>query len=62
MQAVYLQALDPMAEVTADPNSYGFRVGRAPADALGQCYIALGQQHSAQRIFEADIRAETVKL
>jgi len=25
MQALHLQALDPIAETTADPNSYGFR-------------------------------------
>jgi RNA-directed DNA polymerase len=33
MQALYLQALDPIAETTADPNSYGFRKGRSAADA-----------------------------
>src|SRR5882672_7237653 len=34
MQALYLQALDPLAETTADPNSYGFRLERSPADAI----------------------------
>jgi RNA-directed DNA polymerase len=29
MQALYKLALEPVAEVTADPNSYGFRPGRA---------------------------------
>lgn len=29
MQALYLLALDPIAEHTADPNSYGFRKERA---------------------------------
>src|SRR5215471_14370813 len=29
MQALYLLALDPVAETTADPNSYGFRRGRS---------------------------------
>src|ERR1700694_5518058 len=33
MQALYLLALDPVAETLADPNSYGFRPGRAPAEA-----------------------------
>ena len=28
MQALYLLALDPVAETTADPNSYGFRRGQ----------------------------------
>src|SRR6266481_5909778 len=31
-QALYLLALDPIAETMADPNSYGFRTQRAPAD------------------------------
>src|SRR3989441_6194175 len=29
MQALYLLALDPVAEVTGDPNSYGFRSQRS---------------------------------
>jgi RNA-directed DNA polymerase len=57
MQAVYLQALDPVAEVTADPNSYGFRIARSPADAIGQCFITLSRHNSAQWILEGDIRS-----
>lgn len=34
MQALYLQALDPVVETMSDPNSYGFRKGRSPHDAL----------------------------
>jgi len=34
MQALYLLALDPVAETTADPNSSGFRRERSSADAL----------------------------
>ena len=34
MQALYLLALEPIAETTADPNSYGFRVSRSTADAM----------------------------
>ena len=41
MQALYLLALDPIAETTADPNSYGFRQGRSTADAIEQCFIVL---------------------
>jgi RNA-directed DNA polymerase len=33
MQALYLLALDPVAETIADPNSYGFRKARSCADA-----------------------------
>ena len=35
-QALHLLALDPEAETTGDPNSYGFRKGRSTADAIGQ--------------------------
>ncbi len=35
MQALYLLALDPIAECLADPNSYGFRKKRCQADAIG---------------------------
>ncbi len=44
MQAFFLLALDPMAETLADPNSYGFRKERCPADAIAQCFIILGTQ------------------
>jgi RNA-directed DNA polymerase len=57
MQTVYLFALDPVAEVRADPNSYGFRVGRSTADAIDQCYKVLCQPGSAKYLFEGDIRA-----
>lgn len=57
MQALYLQALLPVAEMTADPNSYGFRVSRACRDAIEQCFCALGNVHSAEWVLEADIKA-----
>ena len=44
MQALYLLALDPVAETTADPNSYGFRPQRSTADAIEQCFIVLGNK------------------
>ena len=37
MQTLYLLALDPIAEVTSDPNSYGFRSERSTADAIEHC-------------------------
>ncbi len=55
MQALYLLALEPVSESTADPNSYGFRPERATVDAAHQCYIALAQKASAQWILEGDI-------
>ena len=47
----------PLAETLADPNSYGFRPKRSTADAIGQCFIALSRKHSAEWIFEGDIKA-----
>lgn len=55
MQALYLLALDPISETTADPNSYGFRKVRSTADAIEQCFNTLSNKQSAQWILEADI-------
>ena len=57
MQALYLLALDPIAETLEDPNSYGFRLERSPADAINQCHRVLSQRWSAQWILEGDIRS-----
>jgi RNA-directed DNA polymerase len=54
-QAVYLQALQPIAETTADPNSYGFRPKRRCADAIDQCFKVLRQHTAATWILEGDI-------
>ena len=56
MQALYLLGLSPIAETTADINSYGFRPERCCADAIQQCFIVLNGRHSAQWILEADIK------
>lgn len=56
MQALYLLALQPVAETLADRNSYGFRVNRSTADAMKQCRNALSQRNCAKWILEADIR------
>lgn len=56
MQALYLLALEPVAETTADRDSYGFRPGRSTADARQQCHIALGQRSCAQWVLEGDIK------
>ena len=55
MQALYKLALTPVAETTADPNSYGFREGRRCADAIAQCFNALSKPNSATWVFEADV-------
>ena len=56
MQALYLLALDPVAETTADPNSYGFGKGRQCADAIEQCFTVLSRKNRAEWILEADIK------
>jgi RNA-directed DNA polymerase len=57
MQALYLLALDPIAETLADRNSYGFRKARSCADAIEQCFINLARRVSAHWILEGDIKA-----
>src|SRR5215470_17442767 len=57
MQALYLQALDPIAETHADPNSYGFRKERSCADAISLCYKALHLKDCAEWILEGDIKS-----
>ena len=57
MQALYLQALDPIADTKADPNSYGFRQERSCADAMEQCATVLSHSTSAQWILEGDIKS-----
>ena len=56
MQALYLMALEPVSETTADSNSYGFRKERSTADAIIQSFIVLSLKRSAQWILEADIK------
>jgi RNA-directed DNA polymerase len=54
-QALHKLALAPVAETTADGNSYGFREGRPCADAVQACFNALSKPNSATWVFEADI-------
>src|SRR3990167_4424634 len=44
MQALHLLALEPLSEVTADKNSYGFRPKRSTADAIEQCFKLLARK------------------
>jgi len=57
MQALYAMALTPIAETTADGNSYGFREKRGCHDAIEQCFTTLAKSCSPQWIYEADIKA-----
>jgi len=55
MQALYKLALSPVAETTADRNSYGFREGRSCADAIAASFNALSKPNSATWVLEGDI-------
>jgi RNA-directed DNA polymerase len=55
MQALYKLALAPVAETTADRNSYGFREGRCCADAVAAAFNALSKPNSATWVLEGDI-------
>lgn len=56
MQALHLLALDPVAETTADPHSYGFRRERSTADAIEQVRNVLGRKASPKWVLEGDIK------
>jgi RNA-directed DNA polymerase len=56
MQALHLLALEPIAETTADLNSYGFRPERSTADAGEQCFTVLAKKANAEWVLEADIQ------
>lgn len=55
MQALYLLALEPIAETTADGVSYGFRKKRCTQDAIEQCFTNLAKGKSPQWVLEGDI-------
>jgi len=56
MQALYKLSLAPVAETTADRNSYGFREGRSCADAIQAAFNALSKPNSATWVLEGDIK------
>jgi len=57
MQALHLLSLEPVAEMMADKNAYGFRPKRSTADAIEQCFKTLALKVSAPWILEGDIQA-----
>jgi|UniRef100_UPI0035BBA79A putative RNA-directed DNA polymerase len=56
MQALYLLALEPLAETTADVVSYGFRKKRCTQDTIEQCFTDLAKEKSSQWVLEGDIK------
>jgi RNA-directed DNA polymerase len=55
MQYLYKLALEPVAEILADKDSYGFRPKRSCQDAIDQCFIVFSKKWSAQWVLEGDI-------
>ena len=53
LQAVVKLALEPQWEARFEPNSYGFRPGRSPWDAIGAIYVLINQK--ANWVLDADI-------
>ncbi|UUX93323.1 group II intron reverse transcriptase/maturase [Methanoplanus endosymbiosus] len=56
MQALYGLALQPIAETTADPRSFGFRLFRSAQDASEYAFTCLGRKTSSTWILEGDIK------
>lgn len=56
MQALFLMALQPIAETRADDHSYGFRPARSTRDAVAQAFVLLSRKRSAKFVLEADIK------
>lgn len=57
-QALYLMALDPVAETILDDESYGFRPKRSTADAIEAIFKAVSaNKDCAQWVIEGDIKA-----
>lgn len=54
--SLYLLAWEALVESTSDPNSYGFRINRSTADAMGQVRACTFQRDSSRWILEADIK------
>jgi len=56
MQSLHALALQPIAETTADPRSFGFRLHRSTHDARQYGFCCLGGKYSAKWVLEGDIK------
>ncbi len=56
IQALHLLALEPVAETTADGDSYGFRPERSTADAIEAIFNVLAKKGAVTWVLEADIK------
>lgn len=57
MQTLYKFALEPIAEITADLHSYGFRSGKCAQDAIKRCVEVLSKYPENTWVLEADIKS-----
>lgn len=55
-QALWAQALSPVAECTADRHSYGFRQYRSTHDAVAALYLKMSTRYRPNWVLEADIK------
>lgn len=56
MQALYTLSLEPISEITADRNSFGFRQGRCAQDACSEIFGVMSQKRAAKYALEGDIK------
>ena len=56
MQTLHALALQPIAETTADPRSFGFRMYRSTQDVRQYAFCCLGGMNSAKWVLEGDIK------
>lgn len=56
MQALYTLSLEPISEVTADRNSFGFRQKRCAQDACSEIFGVMAQKRAAKYVLEGDIK------
>ena len=56
MQALFLLALEPVAETTADKISFGFRKNRSTHDAMSHIFNLLAKDSAPRWILEGDIK------
>ena len=62
MQALYVLALDPIAETMADHQSYGFRRERSPADAMERCFLLFRGKHRRNGFWKGTSKAASTRF
>ena len=55
-QALAKLAMEPEWEARFEPNSYGFRIGRAAHDAIEAIFIAIARKKGGSFVLDADIK------